>query len=132
MTSERIFFEDDKVKITAERAVFYSKTFILANITSITPVTKPARIEPAAMAILIGIFFLILCPMAKMVWTGVALGAVLIIPSILAIIFLIKPTYVLKLGTAGGEQVALSSGDADYINEISKALEQAIEERGKR
>ena len=37
-----------------------------------------------------------------------------------------KSTYTIFFGTAGGERRALESEDADYVNRVARAIDQAL------
>ena len=59
-----------------------------------------------------------------------AIFGLLVLAGGIALIIMAKPTYVVAIGTAGGEVDALGSRDQDYVATIVSAMNEAIIHRG--
>ena len=126
--SETMFYNSGNVTVTNARAVMAGKTYALANVTSVRKVKVPVNIQPFALLIIIGVI---------MVTTGLSsqsggclgLGALLIIVGI-ALVFLMKPSYAVVLGSASGENQSMTSQNEAEIDQIVAAISNAIVHRG--
>jgi len=132
---ETIYYEKDSVKITNSRAIIFSKTYSLANITSVTMgVILPGTCMPISV-LAVGItLFLIGIGLLISSDVGSAFSMLVLGGLIAGVGYLSyksgKNTYTVKIGSASGESHALSSPDKAYIEEIVQAMNKAIVERG--
>jgi len=130
MTTEKTFYQQGSVTITSARAVLGGKTYAMSNITSVTLTTKPAKkLLPAVLLIggialaLVSLIDLESLFMCGGIGTAMALiGGGLLIG--------IKPTYIVKIGSASGETDALSSPKKEAMTPIVNAINEAIIARG--
>ena len=128
MTTERTFYSKGGVRITSVRAIFDSKTYVMANITSVATGETPANRTPGMTIAIIGFIMLVVC--ASLHITGVAIaGGVMLGLGILGAV-IAKPTYHVKITSASGEAEPISSKDKEYIDSIVSALNEAIISRG--
>lgn len=131
--AEKTFFAEGGVTITQSRVMVKGDTYSLANITSCKPRTsletdqRKSFLKKAAVAvgIIIGIAIGV---SAKNFWVG-------LIVAILAIIGarFIKDKYKLYkvyLGSASGETEALKNKDEHFIDQVVRAINEAIISRG--
>jgi len=128
---ETTYYQDGAITISNSRAVLGAKTYAMVNITSVTMGEKPANRTPGIVLALIG---LAIAACAGSMGSDSASGGIVI--GILAIIggialaALVKPSYVVRIGSAGGESDALISKDREYIQKIVNAVNEAIIKRG--
>lgn len=120
---EQAFFEEGYVTVTRSRIVIGNQTYPVANITSIrTDTVHPNLLGP----FLVGIFGAILL----IVGISEGASAFLFGAGLIAVSVVLwkraKSTYTIFFGTAGGEQRALESEDADYVNRVARAIDQAL------
>ena len=120
---EQVFLEEGYVTVTRTRIVIDNQTYPVANITSI----RTDGVAPNLLgAILMGVFgaLLLIYGLSESAAT-LPIGAVLIAVSVVwwrqA-----KTTYTIFFGTAGGERSVLESEDADYVNRVARAIDQAL------
>ena len=127
-SSEQIYFQDETVTVTRARAVLGDKTFAMSNVTSVAVGTETPSLTPSLVLVAIGVVAGI-CVATQDQVVGIILGALFLISGI-AVGFASKPTHIVKLGSASGEQKALTSTDRAYIEKVVAALNQAIVDRG--
>lgn len=128
MADERSFFNEGSVVITNSRAVIGGTTYAMSNITSVGMGSTPAS---RALGIIIAIFgVLVLLGGAAAESGGVIAFGVVVLAVGIAAAVLPKPTYIVKLGSASGEQRALSSKDREFIERVVNAMNGAIVHRG--
>jgi len=123
------YYSDEKgVRITATRLIIGSKTYAMANITSIERKTDPPNRWPGIIMAVIGAFILVICAASE--WeSGILLGLFVLLGGILWAA-LLKPTYHLKVTSAAGEESPLTSKDGKYINQVAVAVNEALIKRG--
>ncbi len=131
--SEEYLYRKGSVAITPTRAVLGSKTYALANITSVEIGKRPPNNAIPAGGIMIGIvmlFFGLLAGSGGSIGYVVAgMGIVLIGLSIFGITKN-KPKYLVRIGSASGEKDVLESTNEARIREIVNAINDAIVQRG--
>lgn len=118
---EKSFFEYEGVKVTNSRFIVDSQTFAMSNITSVKASEEsPSRTGPilflvvGALGLLGGAFaFGVICILIGGVWMAVQ-----------------KTYYHVVLTTAGGESKALTSVQKNYVEQVVRALNDAIVSRG--
>ena len=121
---EQSFFNSGGVTVTNARAIIGGTTYSMANITSVSVGMTPAS---RGGAILLALFGCVLA--AATDGGGKGLGVLLLILGI-AWAVMAKATYIVKLGSAGGETQALSSKDQPFIEQVVNAMNNAIIHRG--
>jgi hypothetical protein len=114
--------------VTSTRAVLHHVTYAMVNITSV----RKTRIEPnqslGMLAIVFGII-LFAWGMATSNPTAMTLGAVVFVLGC-GILMILKPSFAVTIGSAGGEKHALVGKAQKDIDCIVDAVSQAIIERG--
>ena len=127
--AETKFYDEGGVLITNARAVLGGTTYPLANITSVGIGVQSPSGAPAFVLIILGLLFFL--------FTGVSIQNVagLIVMALgvgigIMILRSNRDSYYVKLGTAGGEQRALSGRDKATVEKIVAALNEAIISRG--
>ncbi|HUW46251.1 MAG TPA: DUF6232 family protein [Dehalococcoidia bacterium] len=123
------YYSDEKgVRITATRLIIGSKTYAMANITSIERKIDPPNRRPGIIMAVIGVFILVICAVFESM-SGILLGVFVLLGGILWAA-LVKPTYHLKVTSAAGEESPLTSKDGKYINQLVVAVNEALIKRG--
>lgn len=130
VTRERVVLKEGNVQITNKRAVLGSKTYSMANITSVSNhIVQPNRVFPivliglGALAVFLFLWMLLIGqPVPSVLVLGLFLGG----GGFLWIFVVGGPKYVVRIGSASGEVNALFSKDKDLINRIVKAINDAI------
>jgi hypothetical protein len=151
-TPETIYYQDESIIITNARAVLGSKTYAMANITSVSMGVIPANRMPGIVLAAIGGLSTLCCgcsalaPLSTLgysnngdssgiignaVFAGIgAIIGLLFVAGGIALAIMSKPTYVVKIGSASGEANALTSQNKSYIAGIVTAMNEAIIKRG--
>jgi len=120
--SEASYYQDGTVSITNARAVLGGKTYAMANITSVSMATIPANRKPGIVIAIIGLLI-----------AGVTNGGIiglLILAAGIVLAVIVKPSYVVRIGSASGEADGLVSPNIEYIQKIVNAVNEAIIKRG--
>lgn len=118
--AEQIFYDNGTVKVTNARFMVGSQTYAMQGVTSVRSlVQSPNRIFPIIL-IIVGLF----------AFGGSVLFALLMIAAGIALLVMMKNTHIVALHSASGEQQALTSTDAGYINDVVGALNNALIHRG--
>ena len=121
---ERTFFERGNVKVSNARFIVGNQTYAMSGVTSVkSHVTPPSRMG--------GIVGLVL---GLLVLFGAEGGGKLIGLAIAAAaayyLYQQKTEHAVVLSSSSGEAQALSGTDADYINGVIAALNEALIHRG--
>jgi hypothetical protein len=116
------FYQDASVTVTQSRYITNSKTYAMRNISSvhIFEIVK----SKAAPIILVVVGFLMLFGESVRVAGFCVLGLGI------ALLFLIKNEYAVRISTNSGEANSIVSKDRVYIQQIVDALNEAIIHRG--
>ena len=122
--SEQVFFENGNVKVTNARFVVGNQTHAMNGVTSVAShVAHPSRLWPI-IGIVVGLLILLSADgSGKLVGMAVAGIAGFIL-------YNQKATHAVVLRSASGEVQALSGTDADHINGVVSALNEALIHRG--
>ncbi len=123
--AEEIFFENAKVKITSARAIFENQTHALAGITSVSGVKVRT---PGAKVVYIISLALIFQMFSEGGMAYLYMPVIIFILGWIAENFLSK--YVIVFSSASGKSNAFHSRDKQLINDIVKAINDAIVHRG--
>ena len=126
---ETKYLEDGNVIVTNARAVLKGKTFAMVNITSVSMGEVPPNRMIWIILALVGVAIAGCSLSSGKVNLGGVLGILLCIFG-LVIAAGLKKQYAVRIGSAGGETVGLSSFDREYIQKIVNAINQAIVNRG--
>ena len=123
------FYSDERgVNITNTRAVIGSTTYSMANITSVAMGEKPANRIPGIVIAIFG--FIILLIAASLKSSGGDIFGVILLLIGISIAVIVKPSYVVRIGSSSGEADAISSNDKEYIQAIVNAMNEAFVKRG--
>lgn len=117
---EQTFFEYEDVKVTNARFITGGQTYAMNNVTSVKPFEQKPNRFWGVIALLVG---LLTCG-TSLVW-GLTITAV-------AAYYLYqqKTIFQIILATSAGETKALTTYQRDYLNQIIRALNNAIVARG--
>ena len=120
MTEEKVFFDENGVKVTNARFVTYAKTHAISGITSVSSFTiYPSKKGPIIVAVL-GLIGL-----AVKWWIGIIL-----IGAAIAWFMSLKNEYQVVLSSASGNEDALTDKDEDFIKRVVDAVNESIIYRG--
>jgi hypothetical protein len=122
--SERVYFSDLSITVTSTRAVLGSKTYALANITSVTLGENSLAGWGCFTAFCGGI--LALCLQTP---GSIQIGLFGLFVAAIGIVLMLYRTYVVRIGSASGEADAFQHRDRQYIETIVNALNLAIIDR---
>jgi len=118
------FFDSRNVSVSSARFIVSGQTYAMSGVTSVKTGRKdPSRMGPIIL-VLIGV-----CAMLAGTMEPVLVGLVLVG---LGVYWFTqqKPELSVVLNSASGEAQALTSTDADFINGVITALNNAIVHRG--
>jgi hypothetical protein len=129
MTTEQIFFTGAGITVTRTRVVVGSKTFALANVTSVSrgksETNRTVGILPGALLLLGGLGGLL---SGDVLWG--LLAVVLGIAWGIVVFFLIPIQHLVRLRSSGGEFSVCHSPNRELVERIIGAINQAIVARG--
>jgi hypothetical protein len=148
MAEETVYYQDNAVTITSTRAILGGSTYTMVNISSVKIGKKPPDLRPAIALGAIGSLctacsacsFLATLQTASqqgseavgaIIGTGIStlLGLAIIGVAIFLFVML-KPKYIVRIGSASGETDGLISKDLVYVQTIVDAISTAIINRG--
>jgi len=121
---EKVFLDVNGVTVTSARFTVSSQTYAMSGITSVKSyVRRPSRRPPIALFAMGGIAVL----SGK---DGLVFFAIILI--IIGVLWWVqsKTEYQVRLRTASGEATALRSQNSNWIDQVVKALNEAIIHRG--
>jgi len=121
---EANFMNEGGVVVTNTRAVINGTMYAMANVTSVSMGAIPPSRGGAVGLALVGA---LIAGVAD--GGGQAFGGLLLVVGVLWAI-LVKPTFLVRLGSASGEATALASKDETYVARVVQALQQAVIARG--
>ena len=126
-TQEIIIFENNDIKVTNLRAVFGTKTYAIANITSVEAKRQNESSCLPVGLILAGILGIMIGfgNLGNDMWWMMIPGAAICVAGF-NMARAQKPTYVVQISSASGEIKAYVSQDKSYIDKIVEALNTAI------
>jgi len=129
-TPETIYYQDGSITVTNARAVLGSKTYAMANITSVSMGEIPANRTPGILVAVIGLAILACSASAGSDGAGGIIGGLVVAGFGAFLAYAAKTQYVVKIGSASGESNALTSKDREHIQKIVNAINEAIIKRG--
>lgn len=129
---ERVFYDQDGVRITNKRAIIGETTYALANVTSVSVGRKVPSSLPGGALLVVGVLLLFAGFASRestesLLLCG-GLGAVLALAGIVALRGSM-PSYYVSIVGAGGEQQALGGRSQADLQKIADALNDAIASR---
>jgi hypothetical protein len=126
---ETVYFQEGGVTVTNARAILGSKTFAMANITSVSMHTDEPNKLIWILLTIFGLLFALIgfLPDSPTACWGMSL--VLVAFSVFKL-FTLKTKYSIVIGSASGETNALTSTNMTYIRKIVNAMNEAIVKRG--
>lgn len=127
MADEKTFYSSGGIRITNKRAVFGSKTYSMANISSVNTTEDPPKRSGGIWTAISGIGILILGAIVGFVW--LILGGIVVLIIGILFAYLASGTYHVQLSSASGESHAFSSNKKDEILKIVQSLNDAIIDR---
>jgi hypothetical protein len=127
--TEPTYYSDERgVRVSTTRLIVRNATYAMANIASIKTYTKKAKRSPAIITAIFGLAILLIF-LALRVTPLVIVGLLIIIAGILWTI-LLKPTYILHVTSSSTETEALADKDSAYIDQVARAINEALIKRG--
>jgi len=136
-TRETTYYQDSNIMVTNIRAVLGSKTYVMANVTSVSMGQIPANRDGGIVFVMGGLLLPLMCFGCSFIdkFSSDNLLFAIIIGGLCAglgvfLAYAAKPQYVVRIGSASGESNALISNDRDYIQKIVNAVNEAIIKRG--
>lgn len=119
---EVVFYQDQHVTVTQARFISQGKTYAMSNISSVSlfEIKRSRALE--VLMIIIGLSMLLA--------GSVRIFGVLIIIIAIALFFLLKNSYSVRIQSTSGEADGLISKDSEYVNKIVSAVNEAIIFRG--
>ena len=130
VVGEKTYFAEGSVRITASRADISGKSYAMANVTSVSVERKPAEKVGCLVAVGVVGLFLSFSLAAEGLRTMGVFGLLMLLICIVGLVNVLRAKYVLRLGSASGEQEALVSGDEAHLRGMATAIRQAIDDRG--
>lgn len=123
-SQETVFYSDGKgIRVTNSRFIVGQATYTMRNVTSVSKGTDdPNRLWPV-LTFLVGLIFLL--PAREQLFPY-AIYAVVLVGAGVAIWKLQKPTFNVMVSSASGEAEAIASKDQAFIDNILRALNEAI------
>jgi hypothetical protein len=130
--TEQSFFKDANVQVTTTRVIIGSRTYTLANISSVSMWQQTPSRLPGVLFAAVGTLALIYAvsldvPLTQNGW--LALGVLLVVVGVV-LVALPKPKYIVRISSSSGEVNALISPDQNYIVRVVDAINKAIVARG--
>lgn len=119
MAEEKVFFDENGIKVTSARFICGGKTHSMAGVTSVEARVIPCNRKPPIILAVLGIII------AFFHWFGfvlIAAGA--------AWLFLQKKDFVVYLSSASGGSDAYINKNESFIDSIVSAVNDAIVHRG--
>jgi hypothetical protein len=129
MADEVSVFQDPNIHVTNLRAIFPTKTYAMANVTSVSTQTQTGSPVVGVIMIAIGAIT-ILGGIGRDLSVGALVFGVILIGLGVGVVQSMKTRYWVRIGSASGETNALSSLDRAYIERVVNAINEAIIQRG--
>jgi len=128
---ETTILQEGLVKVTNLRTLIGTQTYSVSDITSVN-LTKQAKSYRPFWLVIVGVLLIL---WANVDETGqfvefFNIGGVLVVIGITAFIWA-KPSYMVQIGGPAGEKSILRSSNISFVQEIVKAINNAIAQRGR-
>lgn len=122
--AETVLYQDSAVTVTNARVVFGGTTYALANITS---VRSYGIARPLGLFILPIMVFAMGLVFFSAEWQTVGATFIGIGAAIFAgFVYLVKPSFAVRIGTSGSEVDAIVSKDFAWVDTVVRAINEAI------
>jgi hypothetical protein len=142
--TEITYYSDDKgVTVTTTRIIIGNATYSMANISSIKTARKIDNIIAGIISGIFGIIFILgsvtqnqngvlfrILGSQTASFLALMIGLIGVLLLILAIILFFMPTWRLKITSASQETAPLESRDEEYIDQVARAINEALIQRG--
>jgi hypothetical protein len=127
---ETTILQEGLVKVTNLRTLIGTQTYSISEITSVN-LTKQARSYRPFWLVIAGILLILWANLDETRQFVEFFGIGLLLVVIGSTLFIrAKPTYAVQIGSPTGELSILSSSNISFIQEIVKAINNAIAQRG--
>jgi hypothetical protein len=123
VSTEDQVYADQNVLISTTRIIVNGVTYPLSNVSSVRLYSRSPNYLFPILAVIVGLF-------ALAGGKDTILFALLCLGIGGALFFVLKPTYTMLLGSAGGEKAALTSKDHAYMANVIEHINNAIVARG--
>jgi hypothetical protein len=127
-TPEQTLFQDQNVFISTTRLIVNGVTYPLSNVSSVRLLRRGPNYIGAVIFTLLGLIF------AASALGGGGAGAgtfgLIMLAVGIGMFVLLKATYTMLIGSAGGEKAALTSKNGPYMQGVVEHINQAIVARG--
>ena len=120
--SEVTFYQNGNVTVTQSRYVTHAKTYAMRNISSVHVVELVKSRKLPVIMIVIGLLMMLV--------SEARVAGLLILGGGIALLFLIKNEFAVRISTNSGELDSVVSKDKMQIQKIVSALNEAIIHRG--
>jgi hypothetical protein len=135
---EAVFLSEGGITVTKTRFMVHGQTYALANITSVSAATIPAKRGGAIALFLIGPFLSLIgfgvmsdgSPDDRPVGIFLLILGVILVGVGILVFKALKDSYAVVLSTAGSEMKTCVSRDGSFILRVVAALNEAIVARG--
>jgi hypothetical protein len=122
-TTEQQIFADQNVLISTTRLIVNGVTYPLSNVSSVRLLQKKPNYTLAIILVIVGLLLF-------MGGTSTVFVAFICFGIGVALFFVLKSTFIMLIGSAGGEKAALTSKDEAYMSNVVAHINNAIVERG--
>lgn len=127
--TELSYYSDDRgVRVTTTRLIVGNATYAMANIASIKTYTKKANRIPAIITAVFGLIVLLI-GLASRSTSSLIIGLVIMFIGMLWAV-LLKPIHILYITSSSTETEVLVDKDLEYINQVVRAVNEALIHRG--
>ena len=122
---EKTYYSDGAITVTSTRAVLGTKTYAMANITSVSLAENQQGAGCGCALLGVGLLFAFGLFSSDTVIVGIiGLGMLAF-----GVVMMKQKSYVVRIGSASGEANALENKDRAHIQKIVDAVNQAIIDR---
>lgn len=135
-SGETLFYSDDNVQVTNARLIVGGQTYAMRNVTSVRGVeVTPSHVAVYALTLAAGVSALIAAAFLQENWK-LPVGWLFIVVAIFFSVFAyfvknsLRSTFQIWINTAGAEQRAMQSRDANTVSAILDAINRSIVSRG--
>jgi hypothetical protein len=123
--NEKVYYSDGAITVTSTRAVLGTKTYAMANVTSVALAENQELPGCGCMLVVVGLL------LGFMLFNrdSVGIGVIGLVVVALGVVLIQQKKYVVRVGSASGEADALESKNREYVQKIVHAVNQAIVDR---
>jgi hypothetical protein len=119
---EVVFYQDQQVTVTQARFISQGKTYAMSNISSVSlyEIKRSRGLE----------VLMIIAGLSMLAVDGARMFGLVTLMIAIALFFLLKNSYSVRIQSTSGEADGLISKDSEYVNKIVSAVNEAIIFRG--